>query len=178
MSFTASKLGGGPYNGYQSKGGLIGGGANSNSGSGMTGSGERSMNRKIMRNAFGNLVMPGINYSPIVYNKGTSPFRLAFNAGDPMGTINMSASTRYGIISNQVTGINRITALGGYKSVGDGVHNDGSAAYCGNPKRVYDSSDYIKYRKLKAENRNYNDIAFGGDKSHSTFTTINHIRRF
>ena len=82
------------------------------------------------------------------------------------------------MVSNQITGINRITALGGYKSAGDGVYKSGTAAYCGNPKKVYDSSDYIKYRKLKAENRNYNDKAFGGDESHSTFTAINHIRRF
>ena len=38
----------------------------------------------------------------------------------------------------------------------------------GNPKYVYDSSDYIRFKKLAAKNRNYNDNSFGGDESSAT----------
>ena len=31
----------------------------------------------------------------------------------------------------------------------------------GNPKYVNDSSDYIRFKKLSAKNRNYNDSSFG-----------------
>ena len=34
----------------------------------------------------------------------------------------------------------------------------------GNPKYVNDSSDYIRFKKLSAKNRNYNDASFVGDK--------------
>ena len=35
----------------------------------------------------------------------------------------------------------------------------------GNSKFVNDSSDYIKFKRLSAKNRNYNDASFVGDKS-------------
>lgn len=169
--FRANILGQGPYNGFQSKGGLLGGGANSNSGSGMVGSGERSTDRQVLRRAFGNQVIPNFNgYSPLLYNKGTSPFRLAFSAGDVNGKVNEAANPKYGPVSNQVNGITRVTALGGNKSIGDGTHY-GNAAYSGNPRYVYDSSDYVKYRKLRAENKNYNDKSFSGGGGKSSFTS-------
>ena len=46
---------------------------------------------------------------------------------------------------------------------------DGSTSGCdprgqvGNIKYVNDSSDYIRFKKLSAKNRNYNDNSFGGD---------------
>ena len=72
----------------------------------------------------------------------------------------------YGTVSNQVNGINRLTALGGYRSVGDGIRY-GNAAYSGNPRYVYDSSDYVRYKKIKAENKNYYDYSFGGGNNSS-----------
>ena len=33
----------------------------------------------------------------------------------------------------------------------------------GNQKFVYDSSDYIKFKRLSAKNKNYGDCSFGGD---------------
>jgi len=166
---------GGPYNGWQSPGGLIGGGANSNSGTGMVGSGERSTNRQVMRRAFGNQVIPVLGKSPLTLNKGTTPFRLAFSAGDVMGTHNKEANRKFGSVSNQISGINSVSRLPGHKGITDGIRTNGTAAYCGNPKWVYDSSDYIKYRKLRAENKNYNDYSFGGDKSHSSQSALNNV---
>ena len=46
-----------------------------------------------------------------------------------------------------------------------------------NGKFVYDSSDYIRFRKNQAINRNYNDRSFGGDQSNATQHAIQAIRR-
>jgi hypothetical protein len=35
----------------------------------------------------------------------------------------------------------------------------------GNQRFVYDSSDYIKFKRLSAKNKNYGDCSFGGDDS-------------
>lgn len=158
------------------KNALIGGGANSNGGSGMVGGGERSTNRQVLRRAFGNQKMPNIAESPLYGNVGASPFRLAFSAGDVKGTVNQAANPLYGPVSNQVNGITRVTALGGYKSVADGVRY-GTAAYSGNPKYVYDGSDYVKYKKLRAVNRNYYDYSFTGGGGKTNFTSYSDLNR-
>jgi hypothetical protein len=47
-----------------------------------------------------------------------------------------------------------------------------------NVKYVYDSSDYIKFKKNQAQNRNYNDRSFGGNDYSGSQSTIRHIRRY
>ena len=37
----------------------------------------------------------------------------------------------------------------------------------GNNKFVYDSSDYMKFKRLAAKNKNYSDCSFGGDASNA-----------
>ena len=163
MSFSTPKNLGGGIAGRQPA--LLGGAANSYSGTGMVGSSERSIERTVMRKAFGNQYNSGLDSSPILYpGAKTSPFRLAYSAGDPLGHANAAANKKYGPISNQIN----INSLGGNKNLGDGIRDNGLSAYCGNPKKVYDSSDYIRYRKLRAVNKNYNDYSFGGDKHNST----------
>ena len=39
-----------------------------------------------------------------------------------------------------------------------------------NVKFVPDSSDYIKFKKLRALNKNYNDMKQGGDQSNASYT--------
>jgi hypothetical protein len=63
--------------------------------------------------------------------------------------------------SNQISGRLRRAQL----VSGGGPRNDGSAAFTGNPRYVYDSSDYIRFKKLQAKNRNYNDSSFGGSNN-------------
>ena len=87
-----------------------------------------------------------------------TPFRIAMNAGDLL-----SRQTAPGG-SNQVKGSvgpgqTRYTR-GARPSQGGGVFPGNGAS--GNQHFVYDSSDYIKYKKMSAINRNYNDIGFGG----------------
>jgi hypothetical protein len=171
MSFFASILGGGRA-GSQPKGGLLGGGSGSTGGSGMEGGGERSTDRFILRTAFGNSLILG--KSPILDTTvRLTPFRAAFNAGDINGTVNSPALANLPG-ANQINSarVSRLHIKAG------GIHNNGGSAYSGNPKYVYDGSDYIKYRKLKAINKNYNDLSFGGDNSNGSYVALRAVRRF
>ena len=47
-----------------------------------------------------------------------------------------------------------------------------------NVKYVYDSSDYIRYAKEKAINKNYNDASFGGNKYSGSQSAWRAIRRY
>jgi hypothetical protein len=47
-----------------------------------------------------------------------------------------------------------------------------------NGKYVYDSSDYIRFRKNQAVNQNYNDLSFGGDQSSGSQVAYRSIRRY
>jgi hypothetical protein len=109
----------------------------------------------------------------------TTPFRVAFNGGDPNGTTNTYTSTKYGKESNQVTrgSLGRLSSL----KLGDSVRQSNSkegAAWSGNVKFVYDSSDYTRYKNLRAHNRNYNDKnRAGGEQPNSTvFSVLNRVR--
>lgn len=45
-----------------------------------------------------------------------------------------------------------------------------------NVKYVYDGSDYTRFKKNQASNRNYNDRSFGGDDYNSTQSVIKRMR--
>ena len=47
-----------------------------------------------------------------------------------------------------------------------------------NVKYVYDSSDYIRFKKNQAVNRNYNDRSFGGNESNASQSAYRWIKRF
>jgi hypothetical protein len=83
-------------------------------------------------------------------------FRAVNNAGDLLGRKNYVCGG-----SNQIS-----KSKPGYKGLMGSIMNqcDGTgvpAANC-NPKYVYDSSDYIRYKKQRAHSRNYNDVPGGG----------------
>ena len=63
--------------------------------------------------------------------------------------------------SNQVNAPRR-SSLAGWGVLAGGVKTvaTGGSAYSGNPKYVYDSSDYIRYKKLLAKNSLYNKPTF------------------
>jgi len=140
---------------------LIGGTANGISGTGMVGGSERSQTRFILRNAYGRR-----NWLSNALGQPVRPaigkFRQAMNAGDLLGTVNEGPLASLPQL-NQVEGSNR-----------GGVHAGGSG-YSGNPKYVYDSSDYIRFKKLQANLKLYNDSSYGGSNNGS-FTFINHVR--
>ena len=47
-----------------------------------------------------------------------------------------------------------------------------------NGKYVYDSSDYTRFRKQEAVNKNYNDYTYGGDQSKASQHAQRAIRRY
>jgi hypothetical protein len=159
-----SILGGG-IPGGQPLGGLLGGGSGVDGGSGMEGGSSRATDRSILRRALNN----GYPANAII-----TPFRASFNAGDIAGTVNSypSAATPG---SNQVISSRIATQL--HSSFG-GVNNQGSANYSGNSRYVNDSSDYVRYKKLIAENKTYNDLSFGGDNSNGSYVALKGTRRF
>lgn len=90
-----------------------------------------------------------------------TPFRIAMNAGDlysrqsePGGSNQVKGSVGIGQYRN---------TIGGNPSEGGSVHKGNGAT--GNQHYVYDSSDYIKFKRLMAKNKNYNDSSFGGSNN-------------
>ena len=159
-----SILGGG-IPGGQPRWGLIGGGAGVDGGSGMEGGSSRSTDRRILRRGMNN------GYSPLAI---ITPFRASMNAGDTAGTVH-SYPSKLTPGSNQV--ISARIATQQHASFG-GVQNEGGSNYSGNSRYVYDSSDYIRYKKLIAENKTYNDYSFGGDNSNGSYVARKAVRRF
>ncbi len=110
------------------------------------------LDRKVLRTVF----------SPNIARRwACSPFRVALNAGDLYSRQNEPGG------SNQVKGRLRLLTS-------DGTRPGNGAS--GNQHFVYDSSDYVKYLRLAAKNRNYDDSSFGGSNNGS-YEAIMRVRR-
>ena len=138
------------------------------------GGGERSANRKYLAKAFGNMFNSGLNSSPVLYeNNILGPFRTAYNAGDVKTNSIVATDIKYGRESSQINGNN----LSRVQVRGDGLNRNGSAMFSGNPRFVYDGSDYARFKKLQAINKNYNDETFGGANNSQSQHAINRVRK-
>jgi hypothetical protein len=92
-----------------------------------------------------------------VYGRITTPFRAVNNAGDFLGRVDYICG---GSHINKGTGHSEWNHL-----MGSLINNCDSTGVPGstcNPKYVYDSSDYTRYRKERSVNRNFNDLKDGG----------------
>ena len=219
-------------------GSLLGGGAGPNSSSGMDGGNSRGMDRKVLRNAFGNsardftgyrdkdklrqaLISVSINLidiSPLslsnpsnlsgniwnnngfnLNNKGSlcGQFRAATSLGDVRNSINGGGKQPdkwWGEASNPLAG----KSLNG-KKLGDSFKSSnlsveefvsvitnsnnfppffqkGGASYCGNPRFVSDSSEFTRFKRLKAKTKTYNDKSFGGSLPQNAISAIARVR--
>ncbi len=130
----------------------------------------RAIDRSVLRRSFGNMYNQGFGKSPLYYSRNggsrCGPFRSAFNAGDVLGTVNQAVDSKYGIEHNNLN-INHFNNL-----TNSTLLNNGQSAYAGNPKKVYDASDYIRYLKLVAKNKTYNDLTVGGDDHYAGQSAI------
>ena len=162
-----SVLGGG-VPGAMPKGGLLGGGAGGGRGgySGMEGGGERELQRLFLRRVFGNRVFPN-------NARNITPFRRYFNAGDTAGTNNSAPSPLMGPPINQAISSSMVSRL----HTNGGGTQTGSAFYTGNQKYVYDSSNYVRFKKLTATNKTYNDLSFGGVGGSTVLQALARVRR-
>tara|TARA_B100001093_G_scaffold508672_1_gene571317 strand:+ start:2714 stop:3232 length:519 start_codon:yes stop_codon:yes gene_type:complete len=139
-----------------------------------------SINRKILRQSFGNAVYKnknGKNKFGLEPGKSkTTPFRVAMNAGDINGTFNKPVdSDALPKPSNQVN-TNRGSLYGLSRLAGSVTTKKEGSAFSGNPKYVYDGEDYVRFKKLATINKNYRDQTFGGDDNNASFVAVNHVR--
>jgi len=153
-----SNLGGGPYNGYSPIQTV-----NNYKDS------EQVMTRRILRDGWNGGYASG-TYNG--YKSATTPFRAVNNSGDFLSRANYSCGG-----SNQVN-----ADKPGWKGIIGSIPQncDGTnvpASTC-NVKFVADSSDYTTYRKQKAFNQNYNDLANGGDEHNASYVDWMGIRRY
>jgi len=190
---TMKSILGGGVPGSQPKNGLIGGGANSNSSSGMEGGQPRGMDRSVLRRAFNNQSIykanGGQKHSALnLAGKGTLSFRAAMNAGDPLhryqqscggsNQVNNVRRSGSGVAKSSVGGVSdsnckKSTSFGGLVYV---TGKDVNPLQSGNHRYVYDGSDYTRFKKLASQNRNYNDKSFGGSNN-GAYSAFNRVRR-
>ncbi len=128
---------GGPFNGYSGKQTMTN----------YKGS-EQAMTRRVLRSAWNTQYATGVVNGQ---NRVITPFRAVNNLGDFLSRTNYVCG-----------GPNQVNASKpGWKGrIGSIISNcdtTGVEASSGNHRFVSDSSDYIRYKKQRAMNRNYND---------------------
>jgi len=115
----------------------------------------------------------------------TTPFRAVNNAGDLLSRLNYSCGgscqtpqSRPGLrgLRNHFGAV-QDTCIPSATYSNLQLLSNIPASAC-NVKYVYDSSDYVTYLKQKAVNKNYNDLTYGGDQSHTNQSAIRAIRRY
>jgi len=142
---------------------------------------EFSKTRFYLRDAWNTSSISGSSYPKRIIG----PFRAVNNAGDILSRQDYSCGgtcqsfqsrpglkglrQHFGSISNSCTP----SVLYSSNQLNDAV----PASAC-NGKFVYDSSDYINFRKKQAINRNYNDRSFGGNDYSGAQSAIRAIRRY
>ena len=97
-------------------------------------------------------------------------FRLANNAGDYLARQNYSCG---GATQTNASKPGTAHLIGSVTSKCDGSKIPPSTC---NTKFVYDSSDYVTYRKQKAINRNRTDYSYGGNKSNGSYVPLMRVR--
>ena len=113
-------------------------------------SADQTNSRKILSNGWNQENVIGtINSNGNEYKRVLSPFRAANNLGDFLVRKNYVCGG-----PNQVNASKpgRKTSIGTILSACDGKGVEGASC---NPKFVSDSSDYVRFRKLQAMNKNY-----------------------
>jgi hypothetical protein len=100
-----------------------------------------------------------LNVNDVINNKVRvlTPFRAANNLGDFLGRQYYVDGSEPNPQSASRPGYARL--IGSVMSKRDSTGVTGASC---NPKFVSDSSDYIKFKRQTATNRNFNDLAFGG----------------
>ena len=108
-------------------------------------------------------------------NKSVTPFRAINNAGDTLSRVNYSCGGSCQSYQSRPNMKGLSQRFGSIHSICD---NSGVPPAACNVKYVYDSSDYIKFARQRAENKTYNDLNFGGDNSSAAQHAIRSIRRY
>lgn len=114
-----------------------------------------------------------------------TPFRAVYNAGDLLSRENYSCGGTCQTYQSR-PGLNGLRQHFGSTSsscrpsvIWSALQIDDRipSSTC-NVKFVYDGSDYTKFKRNEAMNKNYNDRSYGGDDYHTSQSAIRHIRRY
>lgn len=126
------------------------------------------------------------SYSGSAYPKRmVGPFRAVNNAGDLLSRQNYScggscqtSQSRPGVkgLKHRFGSISDACNASTIYSL-DQVNPNVPASAC-NSKFVYDSSDYVNFKKKQSMNKAYNDRSFGGDNFSAAQSAIRAIRRY
>ena len=137
--------------------------------------------RFTLRDAWNTSSFSGSGYS----KRMVGPFRAVNNAGDLLSRQNYSCGgtcqsfqSRPGLsgLSNHFGSISTACTADVFYSSNQ-IDPKVPASAC-NTKFVYDSSDYIRFRKNQAYNKNYNDRSFGGNEYSGSQSASRAIRRY
>ena len=146
---------GGPFNGYSGKQTVTN-----------YKDSEQTMSRRVLRSAWNTRYANGTVNGQ---SRQITPFRAVNNLGDFLSRTNYVCGG-----PNQVNKSKPGLRIGSIISACDATGVEG---YSGNPKFVSDSSDYIRFRKQQAMNKNYNDSKNGGDQSNGSYVALMGVRR-
>ena len=137
--------------------------------------------RFLLRDAWNTSSTSGSSYPKRII----TPFRAVENAGDLLSRQNYSCGGTCQTYQSR-PGLNGLRQRFGSISdscVADVFYSSNQinpavpASAC-NIKFVYDGSDYIKFKRNQAMNRNYNDRSFGGDDSSTSQSAWRRARRY
>lgn len=149
-------LGGGPYNGYSPKQTVTG-----------HNDSETTLHRRVLRSSWNSANLSVNNgYTPSV-----GPFRAVNNMGDFLNRVNYSCGGPNPQSASR-PGYGRLIG-----SVPQQCDATGIPPTTCNPKFVADSSDYVRFKKLRAVNRTYNDLSYGGDNNNASYVPLMRVRR-
>lgn len=129
---------------------------------------EQIMARRVLTKSWNTAYATGTFNS---YKRAITPFRAVNNSGDFL------ARTQYACGGPNPQKASKPGLARTLGSMWSNCDNTGVPASSCNVKYVADSSDYIKYKKLYAQNQNYNDSKFGGDQSNGSYVPLMHVRR-
>jgi hypothetical protein len=104
-----------------------------------------------------------------------TPFRAVNNSGDLLGRLYYSCGGSCQTFQSRPNLRGLKGHFGAIQDVCDGTNVPPAAC---NGRFVYDSSDYSRYLKQRAIGKNYNDLSYSGDDSHSQQSAIRAIRRY
>lgn len=105
----------------------------------------------------------------------TTPFRAVYNAGDLLSRQAYSCGGPCQTFQSRPNLRGLKKHFGHIQDMCDGTQIPPAAC---NQKYVYDSSDYITYKKQSAVVKNYNDVSNGGNRNNAAQQAMRAIRRF
>jgi hypothetical protein len=148
-SYGGSNLGGGPFNGFSTVQTVRG-----------HRTGEEVGFRRVLTKSWNGVGAVGkaVGNGGQIYNRVVTPFRAVDNSGDFLARWQYACGGP-NQIGRYKPGCYIRGSLQSAKNICDGTKIEGASC---NPRYVHDSSDYVRYKKLKAMNQTYNELKDGG----------------